>query len=85
MGVKRDPKETSVCKFFFFRRFIGDLTVNDFNFTWTKNLCSDAEKNKLQSELDGYKNQKKSIESDMDKLKVSLYAKFGDQIHLERE
>ena len=51
------------------------------NFTWT----SDAERNKLQSELDGYKNQKKSIESDMDKLKVSLYAKFGDQIHLERE
>merc|ERR1712235_154786 len=29
--------------------------------------------------------EKKSTESEMNKLKVSLYAKFGDQIHLERE
>ena len=45
----------------------------------------ETEQSKLHSELDKFKADKKSIESDMDKLKVSLYAKFGDQIHLERE
>merc|ERR1712212_1145234 len=45
----------------------------------------EGEKKKLESELSKYESEKKSTESEMNKLKVSLYAKFGDQIHLERE
>jgi len=45
----------------------------------------EQEKVRLQTELDRFTSEKKTIEDEMDKLKVSLYAKFGDQIHLERE
>ena len=48
-------------------------------------FISENEKSKLQAELDKFKADKSETESQMEKLKVSLYAKFGDQIHLERE
>merc|ERR1711990_32360 len=45
----------------------------------------ESEKSRLESELSKQESEKSEIESEMKKLKVSLYAKFGDQIHLERE
>ena len=50
-----------------------------------RKIFLETEKKKLESELSKYEAEKKSTESEMNKLKVSLYAKFGDQIHLERE
>ena len=44
-----------------------------------------SEQENLKAELNKYELQKKSIVDDMNGLKKALYAKFGDQIHLERE
>ena len=63
-------------------RFISIIFHKD---TFEQKYFLETEKKKLESELSKYEAEKKSTESEMNKLKVSLYAKFGDQIHLERE
>ena len=44
-----------------------------------------AEQENLKAELAKHELNKKSIVDEMNVLKKQLYAKFGDQIHLERE
>ena len=39
----------------------------------------------LSDEVAKYERERKNITDEMDHLKTQLYAKFGDQIHLERE
>ena len=39
----------------------------------------------LSDEVSKYETERKTISDEMDHLKTQLYAKFGDQIHLERE
>ncbi|CAG5095077.1 Oidioi.mRNA.OKI2018_I69.XSR.g14021.t1.cds [Oikopleura dioica] len=44
-----------------------------------------AEQENLKAELAKHELNKKTIVDEMNGLKKQLYAKFGDQIHLERE
>merc|ERR1711937_881209 len=45
----------------------------------------DREQKMLSDEVSKYESERKTISDEMDHLKTQLYAKFGDQIHLERE
>ena len=50
-----------------------------------KYIIIEREQNTLSQEVKKYNVDKKNITDQMDGLKRQLYAKFGDQIHLERE
>ena len=64
---------------------IGEFHLGYLTGNFETKIFLETEKKKLESELSKYEAEKKSTESEMNKLKVGLYAKFGDQIHLERE
>ena len=45
----------------------------------------EKEQDTLSAEVSKYEAERSNITGKMDSLKKQLYAKFGDQIHLERE